>query len=149
MQISQVVSRWLPTAVIRGSSLGLVMWDFVVDKVALGQVFSEYFGLPCQSSFHHLLQKSSSSIIWGLYNRPEVATVPRNLAGPGTWAVPRDLVPPPPIIKRNYVDFEVLAAVVMKISVFWDIILCSSLRNFHWTSSWRIILSRQLYFKFP
>jgi hypothetical protein len=31
------------------------MWDFVVDKVALGQVFSEYFGFPCQSSFHHLL----------------------------------------------------------------------------------------------
>jgi hypothetical protein len=28
---------------------------FVVDKVALGQVFSEYFGIPCQSSFHQLL----------------------------------------------------------------------------------------------
>jgi hypothetical protein len=27
---------------------------FVVDKVALGQVFSEYFGFPCQSSFHQL-----------------------------------------------------------------------------------------------
>jgi hypothetical protein len=40
------------------------MWDFVVDKVALGQVFSEYFGFPCQSSFHQLLQQSSSSIIW-------------------------------------------------------------------------------------
>jgi nucleoside recognition membrane protein YjiH len=26
--------------------------EFVVDKVALGQVFSEYFGSPCQSSFH-------------------------------------------------------------------------------------------------
>jgi hypothetical protein len=47
------------------------MWDFVVDKVALGQVFSEYFGFPCQSSFHQLLQKSSSSIIWDLYNRPK------------------------------------------------------------------------------
>jgi hypothetical protein len=47
------------------------MWDFVVDKVALGQVFFEYFGFPCQSSFHQLLQKSSSSIIWGLYNTPE------------------------------------------------------------------------------
>jgi hypothetical protein len=39
------------------------MWDFVVDKVALGQVLSEYFGFPCPSSFHQLLQKSSSSII--------------------------------------------------------------------------------------
>jgi hypothetical protein len=26
-----------------------------VDKVALGQVFSEYFGFPCQSPFHQLL----------------------------------------------------------------------------------------------
>jgi hypothetical protein len=25
---------------------------FVVGKVALGQVFSEYFGFCCQSSFH-------------------------------------------------------------------------------------------------
>jgi hypothetical protein len=29
---------------------------FVVDKVALGQVFFEYFGFPCQSSFHRLLR---------------------------------------------------------------------------------------------
>jgi hypothetical protein len=28
---------------------------FVVDKVTLGQVFSEYFGFPCQFSFHQLL----------------------------------------------------------------------------------------------
>jgi hypothetical protein len=28
---------------------------FVVDKVALVQVFSEYFGFPFQSSFHQLL----------------------------------------------------------------------------------------------
>jgi hypothetical protein len=28
---------------------------FVVHKVALGQVFSEYFGFSCQSSFHQLL----------------------------------------------------------------------------------------------
>jgi hypothetical protein len=28
---------------------------FVVDEVAPGQVFSEYFGFPCQSSFHQLL----------------------------------------------------------------------------------------------
>jgi hypothetical protein len=26
---------------------------FVVDKVALGLVFSEYFGFPFQVSFHH------------------------------------------------------------------------------------------------
>jgi hypothetical protein len=28
---------------------------FVVDKVALVKVFSEYFGFPCQFSFHQLL----------------------------------------------------------------------------------------------
>jgi hypothetical protein len=28
---------------------------FVVDKVALEQAFSEYFGFPCQFSFHQLL----------------------------------------------------------------------------------------------
>jgi hypothetical protein len=28
---------------------------FVVEKVALGQVFSDYFGFICQSSFHQLL----------------------------------------------------------------------------------------------
>jgi hypothetical protein len=28
---------------------------FVVDKVALGQVFSEYFGFTCQSPFHQIL----------------------------------------------------------------------------------------------
>jgi hypothetical protein len=44
--IAQAVSRWLP---------GSGHVGFVVDKVALGQVFSEYFGFPCQSSFHQLL----------------------------------------------------------------------------------------------
>jgi hypothetical protein len=28
---------------------------FVVEKVALGQVSSMYFGFPCQSSFHQFL----------------------------------------------------------------------------------------------
>jgi hypothetical protein len=36
---------------------------FVVDKVALGQVFSEYFGFLCQSSFHQLL-----------YNHPHLSS---------------------------------------------------------------------------
>jgi hypothetical protein len=29
--------------------------EFVVDEVALGQVFSQYFGFPCQSSVNQLL----------------------------------------------------------------------------------------------
>jgi hypothetical protein len=43
------------------------MWDFVVDKVALGQVSSEYFGFPCQihstncSKNHHHHHHNQSS----------------------------------------------------------------------------------------
>jgi hypothetical protein len=47
--MAQAVSRWLPTAAAR-VAFGQHM-EFVVDKTALGQVFSEYFGFPCQS-FH-------------------------------------------------------------------------------------------------
>jgi hypothetical protein len=32
------------------------MWEFVVGKVALGQVFSENFGFRCQSTFHLFLR---------------------------------------------------------------------------------------------
>jgi hypothetical protein len=50
----QAVSRWLPTtaAWVRARS-GHV--GFVVDKVALGQDFSENFSFPSQSSFHQIL----------------------------------------------------------------------------------------------
>jgi hypothetical protein len=46
LAVAQAVSRWLPTA---AEHVG-----FVLDKAALGQVFSEYFGFPCQS-FHQFL----------------------------------------------------------------------------------------------
>jgi hypothetical protein len=51
--IAQAVSRWLPTA---AAWVRVRIWQvgFVVDKVALGQVFSEYFGFPCQSLFHQI-----------------------------------------------------------------------------------------------
>jgi hypothetical protein len=53
---------------------------FVVDKVALGQVFCDYFGFPCQFSFHGIAPQSPSSIIWDWYNRPVVAAVPSGLS---------------------------------------------------------------------
>jgi hypothetical protein len=34
---------------------------FVVDKVALGNIFSDYFGFPCQFSFHRLFHIHLSS----------------------------------------------------------------------------------------
>jgi hypothetical protein len=56
---------------------------FVVEEVALGQVFSEYFGFPCHSSFHQFLHNHHHlSIIWGWYNRPVVAAVPRDSVSP-------------------------------------------------------------------
>jgi hypothetical protein len=52
--IAQAVSRWFPTAAARVRAR---VWqvEVVVDKVALGQVLSEYFSFPCQSSFHQIL----------------------------------------------------------------------------------------------
>jgi hypothetical protein len=36
---------------------------FVVDKVILGKVYFEYFGFPCQFSFHRLLHTHLSSAV--------------------------------------------------------------------------------------
>jgi hypothetical protein len=53
--IAQAVSRWLPTAAVRGSKPDMIMWDLWWDKVALGQVFSEFFGFPCNRRSLQLL----------------------------------------------------------------------------------------------
>jgi hypothetical protein len=47
--IAETVNRWLSTA---AAEVRARIWQvrFVVDKVASGQVFSEYFGFPCQES---------------------------------------------------------------------------------------------------
>jgi hypothetical protein len=58
--IAQAVSRWLPTAVARVRSQ-VRSCGILVDKVALGQVFSEYFVFPRQSSFHQLLHNHHRS----------------------------------------------------------------------------------------
>jgi hypothetical protein len=61
---------------------------FVVDKVALGQVFSKYFSFPCQSSFHQLL-----------HNHPYLSS------GAGTigqkWPQYKGLSPTPPALKKK------------------------------------------------
>jgi hypothetical protein len=46
--IAQAVTRWLPIVAARVRVRAKHVL-FVADKVALGQVFSEYFGFPCQS----------------------------------------------------------------------------------------------------
>jgi hypothetical protein len=47
---------WWPKFNPRSGHVG-----FVVDIVALGQVLSEYFGFPCQFSFHKMLHTYLSS----------------------------------------------------------------------------------------
>jgi hypothetical protein len=59
--IAEAVSRWLLNAAARVRAR---VWQvgFVVDKMVSGQVFSEYFGFPCQNcSFHQLLQHHHNS----------------------------------------------------------------------------------------
>jgi hypothetical protein len=58
--VAQAVSRWLPTAAARVRFRPEHV-RFVVDKAALGQVISEYFGFPCQLSLHQFLQHHNHS----------------------------------------------------------------------------------------
>jgi hypothetical protein len=51
---------------------------FVVDKMALGQVFSEYFGFPCQPHFIPPTSPSSQSPGTGTISQ-YMAAVPRGL----------------------------------------------------------------------
>jgi hypothetical protein len=52
--IAQAVSRWLPTAAARVPAR---VWSSAIcgAQSGAGQVFSEYFGFPSQSSFHQIL----------------------------------------------------------------------------------------------
>jgi hypothetical protein len=66
--IAQAVSRLLPTAAARfeprSGHVGLVMY-----KVALGEVFYEYFCFPCQFSFHRLLHIHHLSSVAGIIDQ--------------------------------------------------------------------------------
>jgi hypothetical protein len=58
-EIRRLLSGFPPR--LSGFDPGSSHVGFVVDKVALGPVFSEYFGFSCQLSFHKLLHIHSSS----------------------------------------------------------------------------------------
>jgi hypothetical protein len=49
--IAEAVSHWLPAT---AAQVRTQIWQvgFVVDKMVSGQVFSEYFGFPCQKTAH-------------------------------------------------------------------------------------------------
>jgi hypothetical protein len=53
--------------------------EFVVDEVALRQVFSEYFGFPYKSSFHQLLHNHHHSSSGAGTIDQLVAAVPNGL----------------------------------------------------------------------
>jgi hypothetical protein len=76
---------WRPGLDPRSSHVG-----FVVEKVTLGQVFSEYFGFGCQFSFHRLLHTHHLSSGVGTIGQL-VAYVPSGLS-----------LTPPPETKKGF-----------------------------------------------
>jgi hypothetical protein len=58
-----------------GSSPGLVMWDLWWTKWRWGS-FLRVLRFPLPIYIPPIVPQSSSSIIWGLHNRPEVVAVP-------------------------------------------------------------------------
>jgi hypothetical protein len=74
--IAQAVSRRLPTAAARVQTrvwaCGILWWT----KVALEQVFSENFGLPCYNLHSICFSIIIFIITRGCHNRPGVAAVP-------------------------------------------------------------------------
>jgi hypothetical protein len=77
-QLGRLVADFPPRRPGFGPRSGHVR--FVVDKVALGKVFSEYFGFPCQFSFHLLLHTQHLSSGAGTICQV-VADVPSGLSG--------------------------------------------------------------------
>jgi hypothetical protein len=81
--ISQAVSRRLlqrwPGFKCRSHHVGTV-----VDKVALEQVFSEYFAFPCQFSFHRLFHTHHLSYVAGTIGQL-VAEVPSGISFTPPW----------------------------------------------------------------
>jgi hypothetical protein len=75
--LGRLVARFPPRGG-PGSNPGQVIWDLWWE-VELGQVFSEYFGFPCQFSFHRLLHTHRLSSGAGTIGQL-VADVPSGLS---------------------------------------------------------------------
>jgi hypothetical protein len=69
--IAQAVSRWLPTAAARVWSCGICG-----GQRGAGVGFLRVLRFPLPIFIPPVAPQSPSSIIWGLYNGPEVAAVP-------------------------------------------------------------------------
>jgi hypothetical protein len=88
--IAQAVSRWLPTAAIRGSRPGRHV-EFCGGQSGAGAGFLRVLRFPLPNSFHQLLQKIllllllliiNQSIIGDMYNRPNGQTSMAAVQGP-------------------------------------------------------------------
>jgi hypothetical protein len=77
---------------------------FLVDKVELRQVFSEYFGVPLSVFIPPIAPQLPPSIIWGWDNGPVVAAVPSGLS-----------LTPLQKTKKIYVTFDVILDVISDI----------------------------------
>jgi hypothetical protein len=76
--IAQAVSRWLPTAAARVRAR---VWSCGIcgGQSGAGTGFLRVIRFPLPIFIPPIAPQSPSSIIWGLYNRPEVAAVPSGL----------------------------------------------------------------------
>jgi hypothetical protein len=77
--IAQVVSRWLPTA---AAWVRAHVWSRGISggQSGAGAGFLRVLRFPLPIFIPTIAPESPSSIIWGLYNRPEVAAVPSGLS---------------------------------------------------------------------
>jgi hypothetical protein len=77
--IAQAVNRWLPTAAAR---VRTQVWSCGIcgGQSGAGASFLRVLRVPLPIFIPPVAPQSPSSIIWGLYNRPEVAAVPSGLS---------------------------------------------------------------------
>jgi hypothetical protein len=77
--IAQAVSRWLPTAAAR---VRVRVWSCEIcgGQSGAGAGFLQLLRFPLAIFMPPIAPQSPSSIIWGWYNRPEVAAVPSGLS---------------------------------------------------------------------
>jgi hypothetical protein len=107
--IAQAVSRWLPTA---AAQIRARVWSCGIcgGQSGVGAGFLRILRFPLPIFIPPIAPQSPSYIIWGLYNRPEMAAVPSGLS-------------PTPQNKKKYVPS------IMKISIGSQAVLRFRFRN--------------------
>jgi hypothetical protein len=119
--IAQAVSRWLPTAAVRGSKPDIGMWDLWWDKVALGR-FS-----PSTSVSPAIVVRSTNYFtITFMYHPGKMYNRPMCGRSTGTYTILGDLQrdlrglsPTPP--KKNNISNSSMAIYIGYIYIYWNI----------------------------